>query len=74
MIFFRPLPELASYKPPIENLFLTRAGTHPGGSISGMPERNRARVFLQTQQPITQTLANVGDSLKSMAKSVFGRS
>ncbi|MEB3338028.1 MAG: NAD(P)/FAD-dependent oxidoreductase [Leptolyngbyaceae bacterium] len=74
MVFFRPLPELANYKTPIENLFLTGAGTHPGGSISGMPGRNCARVFLHTQQPIVQTLKDAGNSLKSTMKSVLGTS
>jgi len=71
MIFFRPLPELANYKTPIEGLFLTGAGTHPGGSISGMPGRNCARIFLHTQKPIAQTLKEAGDSLKSTVESVF---
>jgi beta-carotene ketolase (CrtO type) len=56
MVFLRPLPELANYKTPIQGLFLSGAGTHPGGSISGMPGRNCARVFLQTQQPLLQKL------------------
>ena len=72
MMFFRPLPELANYKTPIENLFLTGAGTHPGGSISGIPGRNCARVFLQNQRSIAQTLADAGNAIKSTAKSVFG--
>lgn len=72
MVFFRPLPELANYKTPIENLFLTGAGTHPGGSISGMPGRNCARVFLQSKHPITQTLKDARDSIKSTVGSVFG--
>ncbi len=71
MVFFRPLPELANYKTPIEGLFLTGAGTHPGGSISGMPGRNCARVFLQTQQPLSQKLKEAGNSLKSTVESVF---
>jgi len=71
MIFFRPLPELANYKTPIDGLYLTGAGTHPGGSISGMPGRNTARVFMHSQQPIAQFLADVTNSLKSTAKSVF---
>jgi beta-carotene ketolase (CrtO type) len=71
MVFFRPLPELANYKTPIEGLFLTGAGTHPGGSISGMPGRNCARVFLHTQQPIVQTLRDARDALKSTVSSVF---
>ena len=71
MVFFRPLPELANYKTPIDGLFLTGAGTHPGGSISGMPGRNCARVFLYTQQPIVQTLRDARESLKSTVSSVF---
>ncbi len=50
MIFLRPLPEIANYKTPIKALYLTGAGTHPGGSISGMPGRNCAKVFLQSQR------------------------
>jgi beta-carotene ketolase (CrtO type) len=68
MIFFRPLPEIANYKTPIDNLFLTGAGTHPGGSISGMPGRNCARVFLQNKHPITQTLKDARDSILSTFK------
>ncbi len=50
MLFYRPLPSLANYLTPIENLYLTGAGTHPGGSISGMPGRNTAKVFLRQQR------------------------
>ncbi|NJR16138.1 MAG: NAD(P)/FAD-dependent oxidoreductase [Calothrix sp. CSU_2_0] len=71
MIFFRPLPEIANYKTPFENLFLTGAGTHPGGSISGMPGRNCARVFLQTQRPIVQTFRDARDAIASTVSSVF---
>jgi len=71
MVFFRPLPELANYKTPIDGLFLTGAGTHPGGSISGMPGRNCARIFLQTQQPIAQKLKDARDSIKSTVESMF---
>ncbi len=71
MLCFRPLPELANYKTPIENLFLTGAGTHPGGSISGLPGRNCARVFLHEQHPIAETLKDAGDTVKSTVQSVF---
>jgi beta-carotene ketolase (CrtO type) len=71
MMFFRPLPELANYKTPVKGLFLTGAGTHPGGSISGMPGRNCARVFLQTQHPIGQALSDVKDSIGSTVQSVM---
>jgi beta-carotene ketolase (CrtO type) len=71
MLLFRPLPELANYETPIEGLYLTGAGTHPGGSISGMPGRNCARVFLRAQQPLTQTLKDAGNSLKSTLESAL---
>uniref|UniRef100_B8HRB7 Pyridine nucleotide-disulfide oxidoreductase domain-containing protein 2 n=1 Tax=Cyanothece sp. (strain PCC 7425 / ATCC 29141) TaxID=395961 RepID=B8HRB7_CYAP4 len=66
MMCFRPLPELANYTTPIANLYLTGAGTHPGGSISGMPGRNCARLFLQHQRSFSQTLAEAGTVLKSI--------
>jgi beta-carotene ketolase (CrtO type) len=59
MIFLRPLPEIANYKTPIKGLYLTGAGTHPGGSISGMPGRNCARVFLRSQEPIKSFLRSI---------------
>jgi beta-carotene ketolase (CrtO type) len=71
MVFFRPLPEIANYKTPIDGLYLTGAGTHPGGSVSGMPGRNCARVFLHAQQPIAQALKDARDSIKSTVESVF---
>ncbi|HBB36343.1 MAG TPA: NAD(P)/FAD-dependent oxidoreductase [Cyanobacteria bacterium UBA8803] len=71
MVFFRPLPELANYKTPIEGLYLTGAGTHPGGSVSGMPGRNCARVFLHTQEPFGQKLKEAGNAVKSTVGAVF---
>jgi beta-carotene ketolase (CrtO type) len=65
MVFFRPLPEIANYKTPLQGLFLTGAGTHPGGSISGMPGRNCARVFLNIQEPLNQNFKEAGDWLKT---------
>ncbi|BAZ45782.1 FAD dependent oxidoreductase [Chondrocystis sp. NIES-4102] len=69
MIFLRPLPEIANYTTPIKNLYLTGAGTHPGGSISGMPGRNCARVFLSQQQP----LAKIQQSVSGMWESFLGK-
>ncbi|WP_254721775.1 hypothetical protein [Kovacikia minuta] len=66
------MPEIANYKTPIEGLFLTGAGTHPGGSISGMPGRNCARVFLKSEQPFVQTLKDLSNSVKSTVGSVLG--
>jgi beta-carotene ketolase (CrtO type) len=70
MVFFRPLPEIANYKTPLEGLYLTGAGTHPGGSISGMPGRNCARVFLNEQHPIGQKLKEAGDKIKSTVQNI----
>jgi beta-carotene ketolase (CrtO type) len=44
---FRPSPSLAGYRTPIAGLFLTGAGTHPGGGVTGLPGRNAAAVVLQ---------------------------
>lgn len=71
MVFFRPLPEIANYKTPIQGLFLTGAGTHPGGSISGMPGRNCARAFLQAQRPLAHRLQDAGLSFKSILNSMM---
>jgi beta-carotene ketolase (CrtO type) len=71
MMFFRPLPELANYKTPIAGLFLTGAGTHPGGAISGLPGRNCARVVLQTQRPWLQAWEDVKGTVRSLSKSLL---
>jgi beta-carotene ketolase (CrtO type) len=71
MVFFRPLPELANYQTPIDGLYLTGAGTHPGGSISGMPGRNCAHVFLSSQQPVARALSATWKTVQNTAKNLF---
>lgn len=68
MVFLRPLPELANYQTPIAGLFLTGAGTHPGGSISGMPGRNCARVFLRSQGRLQQTRKQLHQMFQGFGK------
>ncbi len=63
MVFFRPLPEIANYTTPIEGLYLTGAGTHPGGSISGMPGRNCAHTFINKQSPLLDRLKSLGKAI-----------
>jgi phytoene dehydrogenase-like protein len=46
IFFMRPLPGW-SYRTPIENLFLCGSGTHPGGSITGLPGYYAARELLK---------------------------
>lgn len=46
MLFLRPLPELARYATPVPGLWLTGAGTHPGG-MSGASGWNTAEAILE---------------------------
>jgi beta-carotene ketolase (CrtO type) len=48
LLAFRPSPSLSGYRTPIGGLFLTGAGTHPGGGVTGIPGRNTAAVVLET--------------------------
>jgi beta-carotene ketolase (CrtO type) len=43
----RPSPSLARYRTPIGGLYLTGAGTHPGGGVTGAPGRNAAAEVLR---------------------------
>jgi beta-carotene ketolase (CrtO type) len=43
----RPLPELSDYRTPIDGLYLSGAGTHPGPAITGLPGHNTARAVLE---------------------------
>lgn len=44
--WFRPAEGWSGYRMPIEGLYQTGSCTHPGGSVSGLPGRNCARVLL----------------------------
>ena len=43
---FRPTPELAGYKTPVDGLYLCGSGTHPGGGVMGIPGLNATKVVL----------------------------
>jgi beta-carotene ketolase (CrtO type) len=47
LLSMRPSVTLSGYRTPIDGLFLTGAGTHPGGGITGAPGRNAAGVILE---------------------------
>ena len=47
LMAMRPSVNLSGYSTPIDGLFLTGAGTHPGGGITGMPGRNASGVILE---------------------------
>ncbi|MGH3327774.1 MAG: phytoene desaturase family protein [Streptomycetales bacterium] len=50
MFAFRPLPELAGYRTPVEGLYLTGASTHPGGGVFGASGRSAATVILDDRR------------------------
>jgi phytoene dehydrogenase-like protein len=44
---FRPSPKWSNYRMFVEGLYQTGDCTHPGGSVSGAPGRNAAKVILE---------------------------
>jgi phytoene dehydrogenase-like protein len=60
MFFFRPLPELASYRTPVRGLYMTGASMHPGGGVFGASGYNTARVVLNDRRRGRQLWAGVG--------------
>ena len=46
----RPAIGIGQYKTPIEGLYITGAGTHPGGGVSGLAGYNAAHVVLKELQ------------------------
>jgi phytoene dehydrogenase-like protein len=60
--WYRPAPAWNSYRTPVPGFYLTGASTHPGGSVSGFPGRNAARVILEDLSLSWEdALARVGD-------------
>lgn len=51
MFAWRPLPELAGYRGPVDGLYLCGASTHPGGGVFGASGRSAARVLLGDRRP-----------------------
>ena len=41
----RPVAEMGYYKSPIDNVYLCRSGSHPGGGVSMAPGRNAAQAI-----------------------------
>ncbi len=46
LLWQRPLPELSRYRAPIAGLYLSGAGQHPYGEVSGAPSHNAAHAIL----------------------------
>jgi hypothetical protein len=60
MFFFRPLPELASYRTPVRGLYMTGASMHPGGGVFGASGYNTARVVLNDRRRGRKIWAGAG--------------
>lgn len=43
MLWMRPAPGIARYRTPVRGLYLSGAGTHPGGGVTGLPGLLAAR-------------------------------
>jgi phytoene dehydrogenase-like protein len=50
LFFLRPVPGWASYRSPIEGLYLCGAGAHPGGGVTGAPGHNAAKQVLRDRR------------------------
>ena len=51
MLLFRPDRELADHRGPVPGLYLSGAGTSPGGGVSAVPGRAAARAVLDDRGP-----------------------
>ena len=47
MLFRSPLYGIGRYDTPIEGLYLSGAGTHPGGGVTGAPGANAAERLIR---------------------------
>ncbi len=47
---FRPVSGLHRFSTPVEGLYLSGSGTHPGGGVTGMPGFNTAHVVLASRR------------------------
>jgi len=41
----RPIPEMGDYRSPVENVYLSGSGSHPGPGVSMAPGRNAAQAI-----------------------------
>ena len=65
----RPAPGFSRYRTPIAGLYLSGAGTHPGGGVHGMPGKLAAAAVLEDQRG--EKAASDGPSLLSMTRTAL---
>jgi beta-carotene ketolase (CrtO type) len=66
MLRDRPARGLANRRTPIDGIYLTGAGTHPGGGVSGASGRATALAVLADIRP-QSTVTRIGGSIRSVA-------
>jgi phytoene dehydrogenase-like protein len=49
-LVFRPMPEMARYRAPLNGLYVGGASTHPGGAVHGMSGRGAAHALLSDRR------------------------
>lgn len=64
----RPLPELASYRTPIEGLYLGGASAHPGGGVTGLPGYLSAMAVLENAGIVKRKRVSLTDMLVERLK------
>jgi beta-carotene ketolase (CrtO type) len=65
----RPAPGFARYRTPVPGLYLSGAGTHPGGGVHGMPGKLAAAALLADEHG--EKVAGNRPSILSLAKTAW---
>jgi len=65
----RPAPGFARYRTPVAGLYLSGAGTHPGGGVHGMPGKLAAEALLSDERGETRREGR--PSLFALAKAAW---
>jgi beta-carotene ketolase (CrtO type) len=73
---YRPTPALCNFRTPIEDLYLSGSGVHPGGGLNGIPGYNTAQVVLGdlgyassiSSRGLGDRIGKLGDLLRAFMK------
>lgn len=64
----RPAFGVGGYRAPVERLYLSGAGTHPGGGVSGLPGRLAAQQVIRDQRHPWRNRSRRTDALSPVAR------
>ncbi len=62
---FRPVLGLHRYETPVEGLYLSGSGTHPGGGVTGMPGFNTAHAVLGSDRRAFRSVLHVRERARA---------